>query len=68
MNQVLSIIIWSLVIGFVLFLCYKFIVYVFSNDFSNTEAEGYESLAGLTGGALLLLKKYTKNKQLKKKR
>ncbi len=67
MNQVLSIIIWSLVIGFVLFLCYKFIVYVFSNDFSDPEAEGYVNMASHIGGALLLLNR-RRRKQYKKKR
>ena len=40
--------------------CYKFVMYVFVTDFSNPQADAYESLAGLSGGALLLLRKYTK--------
>ena len=60
MNQIIQIIIWIGVIVLFVFLCYKFVMYVFVTDFSNPQADAYESLAGLSGGALLLLRKYTK--------
>ena len=60
MNQIIQIIIWIGVIVLFVFLCYKFVMYVFATDFSNPQADAYESLAGLSGGALLLLRKYTK--------
>jgi hypothetical protein len=60
MNQIIQIIIWICVIVLIVFFCYKFVMYVFTTDFSNPEADAYESLAGLSGGALLLLRKYTK--------
>ncbi len=67
MNQILTIFIIILGGIFGIFVVCKIVAWVFSNDFSEPEADMWANIAAKTGGALLLLKKYTKNKQLKKK-